>query len=120
MPSASFYRGLSVILVSLRPRAYRARAVQGLIQIGQINDFKRVKFIQDYLKQVLRAKREGINVGGYFIWSFMDNFEWAEGLSQRFGLVYVDYKSLKRTVKKSGEWYGKVAAGNALPASTTG
>jgi beta-glucosidase len=77
---------------------------------GEINDTKRLQFIQNYLKQVLRAKREGANVGGYFIWSFMDNFEWSEGYNARFGIVGVDYKTQQRIVKASGKWYGNFLA----------
>lgn len=72
---------------------------------NKIHDQERIKFIQSYLEQVLRAKQEGVPVEGYFIWSFMDNFEWAEGYRPRFGLVYVDYKTQKRYIKDSGYWY---------------
>ncbi len=78
-----------------------------------INDIARIDFIQSYLAQVLRAKREGVPVEGYFIWSFMDNFEWAEGYRPRFGLVYVDYQTQKRYVKNSGYWYKSFLEGNA-------
>jgi beta-glucosidase len=71
---------------------------------GGVRDPKRLKFIQDYLAQVLKAKKEGVPVNGYFVWSFLDNFEWAEGYRPRFGLVHVDYKTQKRTVKDSGLW----------------
>jgi beta-glucosidase len=73
----------------------------------QVDDHKRVKFLQDYISQVLFAKREGIKVGGYFVWTLMDNFEWAEGFYPRFGLVHVDFRSQRRTVKKSGMWYSR-------------
>lgn len=72
---------------------------------GQVKDDKRIRFFQKYLEQVLRAKREGVKVDGYFAWSFTDNFEWAEGYRPRFGLVYVDYATQKRIVKASGFWY---------------
>lgn len=72
---------------------------------GKIQDFERVNFIQSYLKEVLRAKQEGVNVQGYFAWTFTDNFEWAEGYRPRFGLVHVDFKTQKRTIKESGLWY---------------
>jgi beta-glucosidase len=71
---------------------------------GQVNDSKRVQFIQNYLAQVLKAKKEGVPVNGYFVWSFMDNFEWAEGYRPRFGLVHVDFTTQKRTIKDSGLW----------------
>lgn len=72
-----------------------------------IEDADRIDFLQKYLCQVLNAKREGMNIHGYFIWTFTDNFEWAEGFYPRFGLVYVDFKSLKRTIKASGKWFAK-------------
>ena len=72
---------------------------------GEVEDCRRVQYLQEYLKAVLKAKKEGANVEGYFIWTFTDNFEWAEGFSPRFGLVYVDFKTQERTVKASGDWY---------------
>jgi beta-glucosidase len=77
---------------------------------GEINDTKRLEFIQSYLREVLRAKKEGAPVDGYFIWSFMDNFEWAEGYRTRFGLVGVDFKTQERTVKASGKWFADFLA----------
>jgi beta-glucosidase len=53
---------------------------------------------------------DGVNVRGYFVWSFADNYEWALGYGPRFGLVYVDYQTLRRTVKDSGRWYAQVIA----------
>lgn len=73
----------------------------------RISDPMRTQFLKDYLAQVKRAKREGIPVKGYFVWSFLDNFEWAEGYLPRFGLVHVDFKTQKRTLKESGIWYSK-------------
>ncbi len=75
------------------------------LEKGVVNDETRKKYIQDNLEQVLRAKKEGYNVQGYFIWSFMDNFEWAEGFRTRFGIVHVDFKTQVRTIKNSGKWY---------------
>jgi beta-glucosidase len=72
-----------------------------------INDHLRINFLQDYIKEVERARQDGYPVKGYFVWSFTDNFEWAEGYRPRFGLVHVDYKTMKRTVKESGHWYSK-------------
>jgi beta-glucosidase len=71
----------------------------------QIDDKMRTEYIQSYLSKVLEAKNEGVPVNGYFVWTLMDNFEWAEGFTQRFGLVGVDSKNQKRIVKSSGEWY---------------
>jgi beta-glucosidase len=70
-----------------------------------VNDCQRKIFLQDYIAQVLRAKKEGVKVNGYFVWTLMDNFEWAEGFYPRFGLVYVDFATQQRIVKNSGEWY---------------
>lgn len=85
-----------------------------------VNDEERKQYLQAYIEQVLRSRKEGINVQGYFVWSFMDNFEWAEGFRPRFGLVYVDYKTQKRTIKSSGYWYrnflGNLSNSNILVA----
>jgi beta-glucosidase len=77
-----------------------------------VQDTDRLNFLQNYLRQVLRAKNEGVNVGGYMVWSFMDNFEWAEGFKPRFGLVHVDFETQQRTVKDSGLWFQNFLAGN--------
>ncbi|MFZ0798678.1 MAG: family 1 glycosylhydrolase [Terriglobales bacterium] len=74
---------------------------------GKINDARRVAYHRQYLAELARAIGAGANVRGYHAWSLMDNFEWAEGFSQRFGLAYVDFKTQKRTIKASGAWYGK-------------
>ena len=58
-----------------------------------------------YLAALLNAKNDGINITGYMAWTLMDNFEWAEGYEARFGLVYTDFKTQQRTVKKSGYWW---------------
>ncbi|MBS1510824.1 MAG: beta-glucosidase [Bacteroidetes bacterium] len=74
---------------------------------GMVNDAERLQYLQDHIAQVLLAKREGIKVNGYFVWTLMDNFEWAEGYYPRFGLVHVDFATQKRTVKNSGKWYSE-------------
>jgi beta-glucosidase len=74
---------------------------------NEVNDEQRKSYLQQHIQQVLRAKQEGVNVTGYFVWSFTDNFEWAEGYRPRFGLVYVDFVSQKRTIKSSGYWYSE-------------
>lgn len=75
------------------------------LQNNRVHDPKRLQYIQNILQQVLRAKQEGVNVNGYFVWTFLDNFEWAEGYHPRFGLVHVDFQTQQRTVKASGHWY---------------
>lgn len=82
--------------------------------VGKIDDPKRIDYIETHLQAIARAIQAGIPVDGYFVWSFMDNFEWAQGYSQRFGLVYVDYKTQKRTPKASAFWYSKVINENGL------
>jgi beta-glucosidase len=94
------YKNMPKIIVTENGAAF-----PDVVQNGEVKDEKRTKFIQDYLAQVLRAKNEGVNVGGYFIWSFMDNFEWAEGYKPRFGVVHVDFETQKRTIKDSGKWF---------------
>jgi beta-glucosidase len=76
---------------------------------GRIPDDRRIQFLRSYLDELGRAMIHSCNVRAYHHWSLMDNFEWAEGFCQRFGLVYVDFRSLKRTMKESGKWYAKLA-----------
>jgi len=73
---------------------------------GKVDDPKRMEYLQNHLQEVLKAKQEGCNIEGYFVWTLTDNFEWAEGYNPRFGLIYVDFDSQKRIVKSSGQWYG--------------
>ncbi len=84
---------------------------------GKVHDPNRIDFLARYLAYVHRAVQEGIPVEGYFQWSVMDNFEWAEGFKDRFGLIYVDYESGKRIPKDSYHWYRGVieSGGGALP-----
>jgi beta-glucosidase len=79
---------------------------------GKCHDPQRIDFLQRYLLELGRAIRDGVDVRGYFQWSIMDNFEWAEGYKERFGLVHVDYETQKRTLKDSAYWYGDVIASN--------
>jgi len=81
---------------------------------GHIYDTDRIMYLRNYLTQLHRAAAEGYPVHGYFCWSLLDNFEWADGYSKRFGLHYVDYKTLKRTPKLSAEWYKAVIAQNTV------
>jgi beta-glucosidase len=81
---------------------------------GAIHDRRRTAYHREYLAALGRAIAEGADVRGYHAWSLLDNFEWAEGFSQRFGLTYVDFKTQQRTIKDSGRWYGKVAVENRL------
>jgi beta-glucosidase len=80
-------------------------AFEDVLKDGRVEDTQRIQFFQEYLASILKAKKEGVNVGGYLAWSLLDNFEWAEGYGPRFGLVYVDYESQQRTIKDSGKWF---------------
>jgi beta-glucosidase len=75
---------------------------------GRVADQRRIDYLDGHLRAVHRAIGDGVDVGGYFTWSLLDNFEWAEGYRQRFGLVHVDYASQQRTPKDSYRWYAAV------------
>ncbi len=79
---------------------------------GRVHDSARIDFLNLYLRQLDRAAAEGVDVRGYFHWSIMDNFEWAEGYKHRFGLVYVDYATQQRTPKDSAYWFRRVMQTN--------
>jgi beta-glucosidase len=81
---------------------------------GRIDDTDRVMFLRNYLTHLQRAAAEGYPIKGYFLWSLMDNFEWADGFSKRFGLYYVDFKTRERVPKLSAEWYRDVILHNAV------
>ena len=83
---------------------------------GQVFDSRRVAYLRDHFVQAARAIAEGVPLRGYFVWSLMDNFEWAFGFSKRFGLVYTDYATQQRTPKASARWYSRVIAENAVEA----
>jgi len=72
---------------------------------GKVNDSKRTSYIKENIAQLLKAKKEGCKIEGYFVWTLTDNFEWAEGYHPRFGLIHVDFDTQKRTIKDSGIWY---------------
>ena len=79
---------------------------------GEIHDPERTATIRGFLGAVKNALTDGIPVIGYQVWSLMDNFEWAEGTRPRFGLIYTDYETQKRTVKDSGRFYRSVIETN--------
>jgi beta-glucosidase len=84
---------------------------------GRVPDIRRIDFFRQELAELARAIADGANVRAFHAWSLLDNFEWADGYSQRYGLTYVDFRDQKRTVKDSGLWYGRVAATNQLNVS---
>ena len=104
------YEGIRELMVTENGAAFPDQ-----LEESGVHDERRVQFLQDYLAQVLAAKREGVPVTGYFVWSFMDNFEWAEGYRPGFGLVHVDFKTQRRTVKDSGYWYRDFLRGAKEP-----
>ncbi|HEY7691292.1 MAG TPA: GH1 family beta-glucosidase [Gaiellaceae bacterium] len=85
-----------------------------------IDDARRIAYLERHLAAVGRALDAGVDVGGYFVWSLLDNFEWAQGYSQRFGIVYVDFGTLERIPKASYFWYRDVVTAHRAPAAVTG
>ena len=83
-------------------------------QNGKINDQRRISYLDKHLNALLDAIAQGVNIGGYFQWSLLDNFEWSLGYQKRFGIVHVDYNTQKRTPKESAHWYSEVIKANAL------
>ena len=81
---------------------------------GHVYDSDRVMYLRNYLTQLQRATADGVPVKGYFLWSLLDNYEWADGYEKRFGITYVDFKTQKRTPKLSAEFYRNVIARNAV------
>ena len=84
---------------------------------GFVTDSERRDFFDQHLRAVHAAIARGVDVRGYFAWSLMDNFEWAWGYHQRFGIVRVDYDTQVRKPKSSALWYARVAESNTVPAS---
>jgi len=82
---------------------------------GTIDDARRIRYLRAHLGAVTEAIAAGADVRGYLIWSLLDNFEWSEGYSQRFGLVHVDHETQVRTPRRSADWYRQVIERNALP-----
>jgi beta-glucosidase len=85
---------------------------------GQVHDAQRIDYIASHLLALERAIQEGVDVQGYFYWSLLDNFEWAEGFKHRFGLVFVEFPTQKRLLKNSAHWYREVILSNGKLLST--
>ena len=81
---------------------------------GKVNDIERVDFFKGYITAIGEAIESGVNVKGYFIWSLLDNFEWASGYSKKFGIHYVEKDTLNRIPKLSAIWYANVITDNAV------
>ncbi|WP_010182549.1 GH1 family beta-glucosidase [Aquimarina agarilytica] len=93
------YKAVKNIIITENGAAFEDKVVR-----GEIQDYDRLSYLQSHLQKVLEAKQQGSKVKGYFVWTFTDNFEWAEGYYPRFGLVHVDFKTQKRSLKLSGKW----------------
>jgi beta-glucosidase len=100
------YPQIKKILITENGAAFPDESVD-----NEVNDPRRIEYLRDHLKQVLKAKQEGCRVEGYFVWTLTDNFEWAEGYHPRFGLVHVDFDTQKRIIKSSGKWYADFLKG---------
>jgi len=87
----------------------------GLDADGRVRDERRIRYLHRHLVQAHRAIADGVPLRGYFVWSLLDNFEWTAGYTMRFGLVYVNYETLERTIKDSGRWYARVIQENGVP-----
>ncbi len=85
-----------------------------LSEDGRVNDEQRINFYSAYLQSAHKAIEDGVPLHGYFAFSLIDNFEWAEGYSKRFGLIYIDYPTQRRIMKESGFWYRDSIAANGL------
>jgi beta-glucosidase len=81
---------------------------------GELHDLHRREYVRNCLTQLREAMKDGVPVKGYFLWSFMDNYEWEDGYQRRFGIVYNDFKTQQRTPKLSARWYAQVIKANAL------
>jgi beta-glucosidase len=99
------YPSIKEILVTENGAAFADEVVN-----NEVDDKERLIYLQDHIGQVLQAQKEGVNVKGYFVWTLMDNFEWAEGFHPRFGLIHVDFATQKRIIKSSGKWYSRLLA----------
>lgn len=100
------YPNMKEIIVTENGAAFEDNCIA-----GEVLDLKRKNYIRDHIKWVLHAKNSGARVNGYFVWTFLDNFEWAEGYYPRFGLVHINFETLERTVKTSGKWYASFLQG---------
>ena len=84
------------------------------LEDGQVHDERRIAYLREHLIRAQRAIQGGVPLRGYFLWSLLDNFEWAHGYTKRFGIVHVDYATQTRTLKDSAHWYRQVIAANAV------
>ncbi len=88
--------------------------------LGEVDDIERVRYLHSHLQAAARAIRDGASLAGYFVWSLLDNFEWAWGYQKRFGIVFVDFGTQRRIPKSSARFYSEVVRANAVPALPAG
>ncbi len=81
---------------------------------GRIPDARRIQWYREVLAELALAIADGARVRAFHAWTLLDNFQWAEGYTERYGLIYTDFRNQKRTIKDSGLWYGRVAGSNRL------
>ncbi|HZJ87548.1 MAG TPA: family 1 glycosylhydrolase [Sphaerochaeta sp.] len=91
-----------------------AGSVDYIAEDGKIHDDTRIAYVHNCLRQCLDFIEEGGNLKGYYLWSLLDNFEWALGYSKRFGITYVDFETQQRTIKESGHWYASLIKARGL------
>jgi beta-glucosidase len=94
--------------------AENGAAFDDLVIDRQIDDGRRENYIHEHLLQAYRAIEEGVDLKGYFVWSLLDNFEWSAGYGKRFGVIYVDFATQERIIKRSGRWYADVTRDHAV------
>jgi beta-glucosidase len=85
-----------------------------VVEGGEVHDQDRIDYLRAHLEAVLEARGRGADVRGYYVWTLLDNFEWAWGYDKRFGLIHVDFADQRRTVKDSARWYAEVIERNGL------
>ncbi|KAA2252195.1 beta-glucosidase [Solihabitans fulvus] len=106
--------GLTTVLVSLKDRGVPLYVTENGASYEGIDDYDRVAFLDTHLRAAAKAVEQGVDLRGYFCWSLLDNFEWAEGYAKRFGLVHVDFATQTRTPKRSAQWFAKVIDTNEV------
>src|SRR5450756_2378634 len=94
---------------------YKRQAEDYVNPDGEVYDIERIKFLHLHLEAAARAIRDGASLAGYYVWSLLDNFEWAYGYQKRFGIVYVDFATQRRIPKASSAFYAGIARENAVP-----
>ncbi|NAS10573.1 GH1 family beta-glucosidase [Poritiphilus flavus] len=99
------YEGIKKLIITENGAAFEDE-----LKNGRVRDTDRLNYLKDHIAQVHKARSEGMKAEGYFVWTFTDNFEWAEGYYPRFGLVYTDFKTQDRIVKASAQWYSEFLA----------